>query len=77
MQLGDSDFLEAEEDLGGVAAVQLLKDNVSQQKKKSWWATQSKCIQNWSRGMESGLRQADKLLGEKKNIYFDCRLCKD
>lgn len=65
VQLGDSDFLEAEEDLGGVATVQLLKSDMSQQK-IGWWAAQPKCIQNWSIRMESGLRQTAKLLAKKK-----------
>lgn len=34
VQLENSDFLEAEEDLGGEATVQLLKSNLSQQKKR-------------------------------------------
>lgn len=44
-QLRDSDFLEAKEDLGRLAAVQLLASNVTQQK-KDWGTTHFECIQN-------------------------------
>lgn len=61
MQLRDSDFLEAKEDLGRLTAVQLLACNVNQQKRDGG-TTHFECIQNWPIGMETGLSWFVKLL---------------